>query len=162
MPVHSILVTLSPAMGLRTASARDSAEGDGIISSISRLWSRLVDLIRLSTMSTWSRERSISAQCRLLLFPTCRTSVTWLVFLLSSLTSVLLLLFRRRMAAMTTMETTAPVPTSSVNTLSVINWVMLDISLPPRRAKLDLELTGDWSGLGWTLEFDQSVFSVLS
>merc|ERR1719445_2525293 len=35
---------------------------------------------------------------------TCRTSVTWLVFLLSSLTSVLLLLFSRRMAAITTME----------------------------------------------------------
>merc|ERR1719415_247642 len=60
---------------------------------------------------------------------TCRTSVTWLVFLLSSLFSVLLLLFRRRMAAMTTRETTAPVPTTSVNTLSLSNSSMLYISL---------------------------------
>ena len=66
--VHSILVTLSPAIGLRTASALASGEGDGIISSISRLWSRLVDLILLSTMSTWRGNISCSsgletAQC---------------------------------------------------------------------------------------------------
>jgi len=54
--VHSILVTLSPAMGLSTASGRHSVRGDGIISSMSRLWSRLVDLILLSTMSTWVAE----------------------------------------------------------------------------------------------------------
>ena len=123
--VHSILVTLSPAMGLRTASARHSASGDGIISSISRLWSRLVDLILLSTMSTCTRQYYLAGPGRPAQPLTCKTSVTWLVFLLSSLFSVLLLLLRRRTAAMTTRETTAPVPTNSVNTLSLIKSAML-------------------------------------
>ena len=49
---------------------------------------------------------------------------------------------------MTTRETTAPVPTNSVNTLSLINSSMLDISLGPGRIELDPQLAGDWTGLG--------------
>jgi len=96
--VYSILVTICDT-GLSTSSAR-MFEFEIIISSISTLWSRLVDLSLLSTIST------------------CKISVTWLVFLFSNFVSLLFDL-STTMMAITTRAVATTVPISSDNTRDI-------------------------------------------